>query len=119
MTINISPAATIDFISKKNDSINFNFTVTDKNDVAVDFSGYTFAKMSLKTNELATEVISFSSTGSTYQIEFTDSSRGNFTIKCDSLSVPANEYLYDFQLINASQQVTVMQGRFNVIEDIT
>ena len=118
-TINLSPTVHIDFVSKKHDRVSFDFAVLDDNDSPVNFSGYTYAKMTLRNNELDSEVISFHSTGATYQIDISNRSDGAFVVSCDSLNVEANTYLYDLQLYNTTQIETVMAGKYQVNYQLT
>lgn len=120
MTINLSPTAIIDLIVKKQDRINFDFVVTDENDSPVNFSGYTAAKMAVRANELSSDsIVTFHSTGTTYQIDMTGKASGAFTVSCDSINVDNGDYYYDFQLNNATQIETVMTGKFTVTYQIT
>jgi hypothetical protein len=118
-TIQLSPAVTIDLVTKKNDLVNFPFVVQDDNGNAVNFSGYTSAKLTVKNNELGTEVISFTATGATYQIDISNRSVGAFTIQCNSLPINADEYVYDFQVSTSTKGQTIMQGKFIVQDEVT
>lgn len=118
-TINISPTVTVDLLAIENDYLNFPFQVLDDNNNPVNFSGYTSAKLTVKSNELASELISFSSTGSTYQIDISGKVTGQFTVKCNSLAIPAYAYEYDFEVKNATQRITVMTGKLIVRSQIT
>jgi len=118
-TINISPTVTLDLIAKANDQVSFPFVVLDDSSSPVNFSGMTNAKMTLKDNELLSEVISFSSTGTTYTIDISNRTLGALTVNCNSLAIPADEYFYDFQVGNTTNKITVMQGKFIVMSDIT
>jgi hypothetical protein len=118
-TINISPTVTVDLLAIENDTLSFPFQVLDDNNSPVNFSGYTSAKLTVKSNELASELISFSSTGSTYIIDICQRSTGLFTVKCNSLAIPSNVYQYDFEVRNASQRITIMEGKFIVRSNIT
>jgi hypothetical protein len=102
-----------------NDTINFAFSVLDTTGNICNFSGYTSAKMTLKTTEYSNEVISFSSTGSTYTIDISNRNGGAFTLNCLKLAIPASTYLYDFQLSNSTKRKTIMRGFFPVCQDIT
>jgi|SRR5579859_1621268 len=119
MTINISPTVTVDLVTKRNDLVSFPFSVLDDNSNPVNFSGFTAAKLTIKNNELGTEVISFSSTGATYQIDISSRSVGKFTISCNALAVTADEYVYDFQVSNSAKAQTLMQGKFIVVDEVT
>lgn len=118
-TINISPTVQLDLTAIENDTLNFSFQVLDDNSNPVNFSGYTSAKLTVKSNELTSELISFSSTGSTYLIDISARNIGSFTVKCNSLAIPSSTYQYDFEVKNASQRITVMTGKFIVRSNIT
>ncbi len=124
-SININATVTVDLITKATDLLSFPFQVLDDNSNAVNFSGYTGAKMTVKDNELLNEIISFSSTGSTfsgntYSIDISNRNVGAFTINCNSLAIQADEYQYDFQIYNGNgAKTTIMQGKFIVMDSIT
>lgn len=118
-TINLSPTVLIDLITKKQDRIDFDFSVTDEQDSPINLSGYTSAKLTIRNNELTSEVISFTNTGTTYQIDISGLGSGEIVVSCDSLAIDAGDYYYDLQLSNATQIITVMAGKFTVTDQIT
>ena len=120
MQLNINKTATVDLKSKQNDSINYSIQILDENLNAVNFSGYTIAKMQLKENEFSTAIVTFHSTGSTYQIDISHLNNGTFILKANNTSaIPAGSYRYDVELSNATTKETVIEGQFQIESDIT
>jgi len=112
--------ATNKLIFKRGDSINYTFQVLDKDLNPVNFSGYTSAKMQLKENEFSsTAIATFSSTGSTYQIDISQKADGIITIKCDNNTIVAGTYLYDLQLSSSTLTETIVEGSILFEQDIT
>lgn len=118
--INVSPCALMPpLFFLENDLVNFPFQVLGDDNNPVSFSGFTAAKMTIRNNELTSEIISFTSTGSTYQIDISNMATGTFVIKCNSFQVASGSYLYDFEVSNATQKQFIMAGKIIVKQNLT
>ncbi|MGC4020987.1 MAG: hypothetical protein QM734_03140 [Cyclobacteriaceae bacterium] len=95
------------------------FQVLGDDNQPYSFSGFTAAKMTIRNNETSNEIISFSNTGTSYQIDISDKDDGYFILKCNSFQIPSGGYLFDFEVSNATQKQYVMGGKIIVKQNIT
>jgi hypothetical protein len=104
-----------------NDSIDYTFEIVDGDTNApVNFSGYTTARMSLKENEFSAAIVTFHSTGATYQINMTDKAIGKIRIIANNTSsITPNTYLYNLELSNSTTRETIISGVITAVTDIT
>lgn len=119
MNISLQHTATLDLIHKRNDSIDYTFEILDKDLQPVNFSGYTGAVMSIKVNEFTDPVVTFSSTGVTYQIDMTNKAIGKIRIIANDTTALNAGTLYDLQLFNATKRETIIQGQITITPDIS
>jgi hypothetical protein len=120
MTISTNRTVYIDLEAKRNDYFYLPFAVKDDSDHFENFSGYTSAKLTIRTTEnSSTEIVSFTSTGSTYVIDISGRANGSFIVSCDQLAFDAGQYQYDFEVRTSTRRKTVLSGKFTIISDIT
>lgn len=125
MTISTRRTQYIDLEATHGDYFNFPFAVYDEVNNLVDFTdlestNYTSAKLSIRDNEdSSTDLLVFSSTGSTNTIDISGRASGSFVVACDQLNLAPGQYQYDFEVRSATRRLTVLAGKFTIISDIT
>jgi len=120
MDIFINHTATLDLTAIRNDSLDYTFELLDEENNAVNFSAYTGAKMSLKTDEYSTAVVTFTSTGATYQIDMSQKADGKIRVVANNTTaISTGVYLYDLELYSTTIRETIVQGKITVVPDIT
>ena len=115
---NLSKAYNLNLSARRNDTFTTTLLVKESS-VAVDLSEYTAAKMQLKENENADAAVTFTNTGSTYNINLSNLATGYVTVSASTLNIVSGSYLYDLELRNTTKTQTVVYGKFHVINDIT
>jgi len=113
---NVSKTADLPLSIKRGDTFYLNFVVK-MNDVAIDLSAYTFAKMQARESEYSNAVLTYSSSGGTIDISHLDA--GQVIITGDTDSVEAGQYYYDIQLSNDGFIETIVTGTLVVAYDYT
>jgi hypothetical protein len=113
---NISRTQDVNFYLKKGDTFYFDFQV-QYNDVGVDLSAYTSAKMQVRETELSSAVLTYSSSGGTINIE--NLAAGQIIINGSTASIQSNHYYYDLELRNDATVETVISGKFILEHDYT
>ncbi|MFN7654904.1 MAG: hypothetical protein ACK5PC_16805 [Cyclobacteriaceae bacterium] len=113
--------AELNFEAIKNDSINLPVQFLDEDtNLPVDLSTYTSAKLQIKESELNSNLLfEFTSTGATNQLLINQLNIGIITLKCPSLNLNGQVYVYDLQLKNNTDVETIAKGQFTIIGDIT
>jgi hypothetical protein len=119
MTINTSTTQYIDLEATHQDYFSFPFAVLDDLSNPVDFSSYTSAKMSIRSNEDSSELLCFSSTGATNTIDISGKALGSFVVSTNQLTIDPGQYRYDFEVRNATKRLTVLAGKLTITSDIT
>ena len=102
-----------------NDLVYFPFQVLGRDGSPYSLSGFTAAKMTIREVETSNVVVSFTSTGSTYQIDISGRATGNLIFKANSFGVSAGSYVFDFEVSNSTQKLFIMGGKVTVQQSIT
>jgi hypothetical protein len=114
----VSKTANANLYFTNGDTFYFSFSVK-YNDVAIDLSIYTRAKMQVKENEFSDPLINFTHTGITYNIDITNASAGQITITAPSIVLANGTYIYDLQLSNSNTIETIMSGNIILENQVT
>jgi hypothetical protein len=118
MDFRVSKTSNANLYFTNGDSFSFNFIVK-YDDQAIDLSQYTKAKMQIKANEFGAALLTFTNTGSTYNIDISNLPQGQIIITAPSLLLDNGSYLYDLQLYNNNTIETIMSGIITLENQVT
>lgn len=119
MSLIKSPKVPLDIEAIQNDLFSFPFTVCDDQKNPINLSSYTSAKMQVRDSETGSMIVCFSNTGSTYSIDITGRATGYYVVFTNCLSISPGNYVYDFEVKNSVQRLTICGGKYTVLSEIT